>query len=98
MAAKDVRNLILALIILIIGIFLLTRIGKNFTSNLALPSSVPNIVTVIDSVSTLLTLGLGVLVIILMPFYLSKRSQEKKLRQQYRQTVQPQQPDQQKKK
>jgi flagellar biogenesis protein FliO len=96
MAAKDVRNLILAIIILIIGIFVLTRIGKGFMANIKLPSTAPDIIASIEGMSTVLILGLGIIVIILIPIYLSKRSGEKKLRQSQRSQPQSQQQSQKK--
>ena len=80
MSAKDARNLILALIILIVAIFVLSRWGKGIAGTAAGP--VATLTAGLDSVSNLLILGLGLLVIILIPIYLSRRSGEKKYKQQ----------------
>lgn len=81
MSAKSVRNLILTLIILIIGIFILVRIGKGFTGTSPFATSTQNLIASIDSLSNMLILGLVIIVIILIPIYLSRRSEEKKIKE-----------------
>jgi hypothetical protein len=84
MSSRSVRNLIIGIAILIAGIYVLTRMGKGFISGVQLPgtaaSSVSSAAGAIDGVSNLLMLGLGIIVIFLIPVYLAKRSGEKKIK------------------
>jgi hypothetical protein len=85
MAAKDVRNLIITLIILAVGIKLIVLISQTYTKTAASAADLTGvanftgIVDAINSLSDLIVLGLGILIIILIPVYLSKRSNERKL-------------------
>lgn len=77
MSAKDVRNLILTLIILAIGIKLIMWITGNYIGN---AGSFSDLVAGFTGLGDLAMYGLILLAILLMPYYLSKRSQEKKIR------------------
>lgn len=76
MAAKDIRNLIVAIVIAIIGIQLLVRLAKGYIPQS--PLVPPDISASIDALSNLLTLGLVVVLLLAIPFYLSRRSEERK--------------------
>lgn len=82
MPAKDVRNLILGLIILAAGVFFITRIAKGFIGSQTVPGLSTELTGSLDSISTLFLMGVGVIVIILIPVYLSKRSGDKKAKMQ----------------
>lgn len=76
MPAKSVRNLIITLVILAAGIKLIAFIAQSsIPAGLSVPEGLKNS---IEGVSTLVILGIAVLVLILIPVYLSKRSGEKK--------------------
>ncbi len=77
MSAKDVRNLMLTLIILAIGIKLIMWITGNYIGN---AGSFSDLVAGFTGLGDLAMYGLILLAILLMPYYLSKRSQEKKIR------------------
>lgn len=77
MSAKGARNVIAALIILAIGIRLLLHLTTIFvpedTTGIA-----ANFLTGLTNIGDLLFLVLIVLALIMVPFYLSARSKEKK--------------------
>lgn len=75
MTAKNVRNLILTLIVLAIGIKLILWISGNYIGNAGEFSS---LVAGFTGLGDLAMYGLILLAIILIPYYFSKRSQEKK--------------------
>ncbi|MFH0949434.1 MAG: hypothetical protein V1802_03015 [Candidatus Aenigmatarchaeota archaeon] len=76
MPAKDARNAILALIILLVAIQGIVRISKGFITGIGdMPVKLPGI-ELIETYSTIFTWGLIFLIIILIPVYLSKRSDE----------------------
>lgn len=77
MASKDVRKLIITLVILAIGIKLITAVAGSFTSGTTLPA-VRGVSSGLSSISDLTIIGITFLIIILIPVYLSKRSKEKK--------------------
>jgi hypothetical protein len=84
MAAKDVRNLILTLVILALGIKAIAFVSQTYTATAASAAAasgldVTSLVSAVSSLSNLIIIGLAVLVIILIPVWLSKRSGEKKL-------------------
>jgi hypothetical protein len=78
MSAKSFRNLIITLIILVIGITVLQHIAKGFTSNLPNAQGI-TIMPAIQNLVNMVTIGLAVIIVILIPVYLSKRSNEKKV-------------------
>jgi hypothetical protein len=85
MAAKDVRNLIVTLIILVVGIKAIVLVSQTYTRTAASAADLTgvanfsNLVGAAESLSNLVIIGLAVLIIILIPVWLSKRSSEKKL-------------------
>ena len=78
MESKKIRDLIATLIILIIGIKLLMVIGFSYIFNAGF--ELPEFTALIEPLGNMMIFGLLFLAIILLPFYLSKRSEEKKLR------------------
>ncbi len=76
MRAKDTRNLIATLIILSIGIKLVLWITGNYIGN---ADSFSDLVDAFTGLGDLAMYGLILLAILLVPYYLSKRSQEKKI-------------------
>ena len=80
MQSKRIRDLIISLIILIISIKLLTMIGFSYISNAGL--NMPEFAVSIEALGNMMIIGLSFLTILLIPFYLSKRSEEKKLEKQ----------------
>ncbi len=77
--AGDIRNWIITLVILVAGLFILLRVGKGFIAGAASPG-LPidkNLLASIDSISLLMAIGISIVILFLIPFYLSKRSQEK---------------------
>lgn len=79
MGSKSVRNLIIALVILLIGIRMIVFVFNNYMSRFAVAGSLTEIVAAVEGMGTLLTYGIIVLIIIAIPFYLSKRSGEKEM-------------------
>ncbi len=77
MTAKSVRNLIISLIILIIGVNILGYISQRYIPNI--PNvQISGIASITSSFTTLISVGIFIIVLILIPVYLSKRSGEKK--------------------
>lgn len=79
MKSRDVRNLIIALIIVAVGIKLITWVSGNYISNISL-ANFSDLVKAFTGLGDLAMYGLIILAILLIPYYLSKRSQEKKIR------------------
>lgn len=77
MKAKDARNMIIALIVVAIGIKLITWISGRYISGTNF-SGVEDIVKAMGGLGDLALYGIAVIVILLIPYYFSKRSQEKK--------------------
>jgi len=77
MGSKEFKKGIITLVILAIGIKLITLIGKGFISNTQLPN-INLSGNSIESLGNLLIIGIIIIIVILIPFYLSKRSEEKK--------------------
>lgn len=76
MAAKDIKNLIATIVIAIIGVHLLIYISKGYIpSNSALPGM--EIFSSLEAMSNLITIALVILILFLLPFYFSKKSEEK---------------------
>ncbi len=80
-SSKDIRNLIISLIILAVGIWFLIRIAKAYIG--AVPSGFEEIANSLDSVGTLITLGIAFLVVILIIAYFAKHSDEKRGKKAY---------------
>ena len=76
MKARDVRNLILTLIILALGIKLILWISGNYIGN---AGDFSGLVTGFTGLGDLAMYGLILFAVLLFPYYLSKRSQEKKM-------------------
>ena len=79
MTAKDVRKLIITLIILVIGINILGYMANNYIPKIpnTISGTATDISPALNTLTTVISLGLGVLVLILIPVYFSKRSEEK---------------------
>ena len=78
--AKDIRNWIITLVILAVGLWVLLKVGKTFIAGASQPG-LPidkGILASVDSISLLLAIGVGVIILLLIPIYIVKRSQEKK--------------------
>ncbi len=84
MSSKSVKNLILTLIILIIGVNLISYVSKTSMANYPL-AGIESITGAVSGMANLLTIGIGILIIILIPVWLSSRSKEKKETNQIRQ-------------
>lgn len=78
MESEKIRDLIITLIIIAIGIKIITMIGLFFIPNLELVNISDNIVKSIEAIGNLFIFGMIFLIIILVPLYLSSRSEEKK--------------------
>ena len=76
MSAKGIRNGILALIILAIGVKLIIYITSGFIDL----SAAGEIGDSLNEMGNLFVYGAIVLAVLLVPFYLSARSNEKKMR------------------
>ena len=76
MRAKGVRNYILTLIILAIGVKLILWIPGNYVDS---ADGFADLVGAFTGLGDLTMYGLILLAILLVPYYLSKRSQEKKI-------------------
>ena len=75
MNAKDVRNLIVSLFVIIIGIRLVLNITSGFLSQVPeIPIDVPPL----EGIGNTFIVFLAVLMLILVPVYLSKRSKERR--------------------
>ena len=84
MEAKGIRNLIISLIVVAIGVKLITLVSKNIKDIYvdAIVGGSPSyaeLINALDSLGDLVLYGLIILAVLLIPYYLSKRSQEKKL-------------------
>jgi len=79
MEAKDARNLIITLFIVAIGIKLIATISGRYISSAGGAGTFSSLVAAFLGLGDLAMYGLIVLAILIIPYYLSKRSQEKKL-------------------
>ena len=80
--SKDVRNLILTIIIIAVGVKLITLISKHLKDiyvGVTGEGSFANLFNALDSIGNLVLYILIIIAILLIPYYLSKRSQEKKM-------------------
>ena len=78
MQAKDARNLIITLVIVAVGIKLIAFISGRYISGTGF-GGFSELVAAFLGLGDLALYGLIVLAILLVPYYLSKRSQEKKV-------------------
>ena len=74
MESKKIRDLILTLVVLVVGIKLLVVIGLSYISDVGFSE----LTSSMETMSNVFIIGLAFLIIILVPFYLSKRSEEKR--------------------
>lgn len=81
MRAKDVRNLIITLVIVAIGIKLILFISSYYVNKYGSQdiAGFGDLVNGFTGLGDLAMYGLILLAIILIPYYFSKRSQEKKV-------------------
>ena len=78
--AKDIRNWIITLVILAGGLWVLLTVGKGFIAGVSQPG-LPidkGLLASVDSISLLLAIGVGAIIILLIPIYIAKHLQEKK--------------------
>ncbi len=80
MTAKDIRNLIATLVIVIIGVHLLVYISKVYIPQIGQSLPGMEIFSSIEGMSNLITIVLVIIILFLLPFYFSKKSEEKKIR------------------
>lgn len=78
MKSKDARNLILTLIIIAIGIKIISIVTGRYVSA-AGAGGFGELIAAFTGLGDLALYGLIFLAILLIPYYLSKRSQEKKM-------------------
>jgi len=78
MKAKDARNLIISLIVVAIGIKLIAIISARYAS-IAGAGGFSELISAFLGLGNLAMYGLILLAILLIPYYLSKRSKERKL-------------------
>ncbi len=79
MHAKDVKKSILTIVVVAIGIKIITVASKNLKDIYAGTvgdSSFAELINALDSLGSLVLYGLLIIAILLVPYYLSKRSQE----------------------
>jgi len=76
MKAKDIRNLTITLVVLIVGIKLIVMISNRYI-NQAGVAGFSDLIKGFTGMGDLLIYGLAIIVILLIPYYISKRSGEK---------------------
>jgi len=76
MKSRDVRNLILTLAILALGIKIITYISGRFITQ-AGTAGFSGLVGAFTGLGDLMVYGLAAIALLLIPFYFSKRSSEK---------------------
>jgi hypothetical protein len=76
MAAKDIRNLILALIVLIIGMYAILYVLEFYIPATAVEIDILSVDS-LQGIINGLSIAIGVIVILLVPVYAYKRSKEK---------------------
>ena len=77
MPSKDIRNAIIALIILAIGSWSLTKLGKVFIPRDS-PIDFTSFIAPIESILNLFLIGIVVLIVILIPVWIAKKRTEQK--------------------
>jgi len=80
MDSKDVRNVILTLIILAAGVWLLTTIGNSYIPDVRGINIGTTFTGSLNAIATIITIFSAFFVVVLFPVYLYKRSKEKKQR------------------
>ena len=75
MAAKDVRNIIVSLVILIIGIQLIVFVLKAYIPATAVDVELINF-DVLSSIANGVSIAIGLIVILLVPVYVYKRGKD----------------------
>jgi SNF family Na+-dependent transporter len=81
MSSKKVRNIIIALVIMIIGSWFLIRLGKSYIPSTG-PLDFSSIMTSFESLFSLFMIALVVMVIILIPVWFVERKKERALAEQ----------------
>ncbi|MBI3190256.1 hypothetical protein HYZ41_00980 [archaeon] len=84
MSSRGVRNVIFTVVILVIGVELLWYVAKKYVSE-APASSGTEILSSMDSFLNLFVIGLVLIILLLIPIYLSQRSEENKILRDVRQ-------------
>lgn len=79
MTAKDTKNIIISIVVLLVGIQLVVYLAKGYIPKDAdyLPKDV---FSSVSSLANLMTIGLVIILFLALPFYFSRRSDEKKQR------------------
>lgn len=76
MAAKQIQKTIWTLVILLLGVNAISYIGRNSVAGIAFVNN--SLVAALMELTQLISIGLILLIILLIPVYLSKSSDEKK--------------------
>lgn len=76
MMAKDVRNLIISLFIIAVGIKLILNISAGFISQVQVTQVID--VPPLEGIGNLFIFALAIFMLVLVPVYLSKRREEHK--------------------
>ncbi len=76
MASRDVRNLIFALVLLIVGMQAIVLVLKAYIPATNVDIDILNFTTITDIVNGL-SIAIGVIIILLAPVYLYSRSRDK---------------------
>lgn len=79
MKSHDARNLIVTLIIVAVGVKLLLSISDYYASRAGSAGQFSELIQAFASLGNFAIYGLIILAILLIPYYLSKRSEEKKM-------------------
>jgi len=80
MAAKDIRNLIISLFIAAAGIKLLLMLSSGYIKSSGI-GGIDKIISSFEGIGNLLFYAAVAIALLLIPFYLSKKSDEKKEKQ-----------------
>jgi len=76
MDAKDVRNLIISLFVIAVGIKLVLNISAGYLSQVQVTQVID--VPPLEGIGNLFIFALAIFMLILVPVYLSKRSKERR--------------------
>jgi len=76
-SSKDIRNLIIALIILAAGVWIIGRISDGIIGKFGM-AGFDSLILQFKSLNTTILLGLGVLIALLIILYISKKLSERK--------------------
>lgn len=77
MSAKETRDIIIAVIILLAGVRLLVVLSRSYIPQTASAFIPKDIFLSIDGLANLITVGLIIILLFCIPLYFSKRSEEK---------------------